>query len=340
MKTNPKITVLMPVYNDERYIRDSINSVLIQTFTDFEFLIIDDGSIDSTADIIKSYCDNRIRYVRNEQNLGLTKSLNIGLDLADGEYIARHDSDDLMEKTRLEKQLDYLQNHPEIVMLGSYYKIVDENNNIIKSIEWPIGKEENLFYILTGDNPVTTVMYRSNILKQIRYNEHFIQAQDIDLYLRTYAAGYLSDNLPDYLNLIRTHEKQISFTSKNRQKQNHIISFHDFHEKVTKSSISLENIEEYLEILVWKNKNITQKNIENILDIFLSLFHEFKIMWSLNNELICRFLKFTIYNYQELFHPGALINLYRIVIKNHLPFILFIKLVSISLAKRIIKNSV
>ncbi len=111
---NPKITVLMSVYNGEKYLRNAVGSILNQTITDFEFIIINDGSTDGSREILESYNDDRIVLI-NQNNTGLTKALNKGLSLARGEYVARIDADDSANPARLEKQLIFLRNNQEII---------------------------------------------------------------------------------------------------------------------------------------------------------------------------------------------------------------------------------
>lgn len=117
----------MPVYNSEKFLAEAIESILNQTYTDFEFLIIDDGSTDRAPEIIHSYLDSRIRYFRNEQNLGITKSLNLGIDLAKGEYIARMDADDISYPERLQKQFDFITNHSDGDFFTCYAREVSED---------------------------------------------------------------------------------------------------------------------------------------------------------------------------------------------------------------------
>ena len=116
--TTPKVTVLMPVYNAERCLREAINSILSQTFDDFEFLVIDDGSTDGSAAIIQSCTDPRRRFVQNPRNLGLTATLNLGLGMAQGKYIARMDADDVSLPERLAKQVAFLDMHPDVGIVG------------------------------------------------------------------------------------------------------------------------------------------------------------------------------------------------------------------------------
>ena len=123
----PEITVLMPVRNGERYIKESIDSVLNQTLTDFEFLIIDDGSTDRTVEIIQGYTDKRIRLVRKEHQF--IQNLNEGLELASGSYIARMDDDDIMQTERLRIQLKRMKKNPDITVCGTWAKIFSDKGN-------------------------------------------------------------------------------------------------------------------------------------------------------------------------------------------------------------------
>lgn len=130
----PKISVVMPVMNEERYIRASIDSILNQTFSDFEFLIIDDGSTDSTPDILADYAarDDRIRILQNETNIGVPESINRGLREARGAYIARQDGDDIAEPDRLEKQIRFLEQNSDHVLVGGGYRTIDSDGRIRK----------------------------------------------------------------------------------------------------------------------------------------------------------------------------------------------------------------
>jgi len=127
---NPEVTVLMSVYNGEKYLREAIDSILNQTFTDFEFLIVNDGSTDRTAEILRSYDDPRIIIINNEKNIGLTKSLNIGLRMAKGEYIARMDADDVSMPERLQKQIELLNQKKNTGLVGTYYTIINEKGKV------------------------------------------------------------------------------------------------------------------------------------------------------------------------------------------------------------------
>ena len=131
MSSSPRITVLMPVYNCELYIKEAIDSILNQSFSDFEFIIIDDASSDSTVSIIKAYDDPRIQLIVKQQNSGYTNSLNYGLSIAKGEYIARMDGDDISFSERFEKQIAFLDKNPDVVLCGTFFKIIGMDKVIV-----------------------------------------------------------------------------------------------------------------------------------------------------------------------------------------------------------------
>lgn len=183
----PMITVLMSVYNGERFLRESIESILTQTFRDFEFLIINDGSTDKTREIILSYSDPRIRLIDNERNLGLTASLNLGLALATGQLIARQDADDISEPQRLAKQVAFLNVHPEVVLLGTCSNTIDASGQVLYMSTVPYDCDDirwsDLFFCPFIHS---SVIFRKDIvLSQIGpYNEAYHVAQDHELWSR------------------------------------------------------------------------------------------------------------------------------------------------------------
>ena len=186
----PLVTVLMPVRNGRQFLGEAAASILAQTFGDFEFLIIDDDSTDGAADDLAKLTDPRVRLHRNEQNLGITRSLNLGLDLARGTYIARMDADDVAEPHRLAAQVAFLERHPEVGVVGSWRTIIDEHGAIIATGHAPQSDEEIRWKCLLG-NPLAhpTVMIRRAVLEQhgLRYDERFPAAEDYELWARLLA---------------------------------------------------------------------------------------------------------------------------------------------------------
>jgi glycosyltransferase involved in cell wall biosynthesis len=198
----------MPVYNGEKYLREAMDSILGQTFTDFEFIIINDGSTDQSAEIISLYTDRRIILIHNDQNLGITASLNRGLDVARGEYLARMDCDDISLPERLAKQVMFMDANPAVGACGTWALDIDPVGNIIGKWETLVGEQLDNFYWRTSlIHPAA--MFRFTEFGELRYDR--AAAEDYDLWFRIRAKRKL-DNLPEYLLLYRVHDESISAT--------------------------------------------------------------------------------------------------------------------------------
>lgn len=207
MLNNPKISVIMSVYNGERYLGEAIDSILNQTFTDFEFIIVNDGSTDSSLKIIQGYHDKRIRVIDNEANIGLTKSLNKAIKQARGEYIARQDADDISLPNRFEEQLRYFEQHTETVLLGTSIYRIDEQGKVAGRVIARVRPGGNL---LKG-NQFThgSIMFKREAVDRLGgYNELFKYGQDYELWLRT-AKHYEVRNLTQVLYKFRFHGERI-----------------------------------------------------------------------------------------------------------------------------------
>ena len=180
----PKVSVLMPVYKtDENYLREAIESILSQTFEDFEFLILDDCPEDDREEIIKSYKDKRIKYYKNEKNLGITPSRNKLIDMAKGEYLAIFDHDDISLPTRLEKQVAYLDEHPECGVVGCKTQRMSNG----KQSKNPTNDHEiklALMRVCALTHPASMIRKSVLINNNIRYEERFSPAEDYALWCR------------------------------------------------------------------------------------------------------------------------------------------------------------
>ena len=154
--SRPKVSVLMSVYNGERYLSESVESILDQTYSDFEFIIVDDASEDGTWQMLTTYVgrDSRIVLIRNKENIGLTRSLNKGLALARGKYIARQDADDVSVPERLAKQVAFLERHPSVVLLGTAIEWIRDSGDLIGKI---------------GQHPCTDAGIRQKMLLQYSF---------------------------------------------------------------------------------------------------------------------------------------------------------------------------
>lgn len=193
------VTVLMPVYNAERYLNEAIDSILSQSFDDFEFLIIDDGSTDNSATIIQDYRDPRIRFVRNEVNMGISKTLNLGISLAQNELIARMDADDVSHPQRLKKQHQYMVNNRSCAMLSSWANVMSEEGRFIRMERFPSDFHAyNLTFECWIYHP--TVMYRKSAVIAVGgYSMPY--SEDYDLFWKLsirYPIATLMEPLLDY----------------------------------------------------------------------------------------------------------------------------------------------
>jgi glycosyltransferase involved in cell wall biosynthesis len=178
------ISIILPTYNNEKTIFDSINSILNQNYCNFELIIINDFSTDKTKQIIKSFNDNRIIYLENKKNIGSTKSILRGIDKAKGDYIARMDGDDISLPERLEIQLNYLILNPNIDLVASNI-ILFTSNKVIGNSKLELFNSNNInFYMRTLGLPHMTWMTKAEFFKNFKYNTYFKVAQDQDLLLR------------------------------------------------------------------------------------------------------------------------------------------------------------
>lgn len=201
----PSVTVLMPVYNCEKYVEKAIESILKQSFRDFEFLIIDDASKDKTLSIVKKYAkkDKRIRVVANKKNIQIAKSLNKGVDMAKADIIARMDSDDFSMSDRLKLQYNFLKRNPKIAIVGSNMIIVDDKGKKISKREYPTDSK-SLRKIMFRYSPFAhpSVSFRKNIFLEFGgYNPRMVPCEDIDLWFKVcskYEIANISKNLLQY----------------------------------------------------------------------------------------------------------------------------------------------
>lgn len=211
----PKISVIMPVYNEERYVQEAIESILSQTYTDFELIIIDDASNDKSREIISSFTDERIIYIRNERNLGCFPSRNLGMRVAKGCYIAVLDADDVAFPERLERQVTYLDEHTEYIAVGAWFLFYNiqsagKPNAHIRQT-FPVEYEDVLMSLLIDTCLIhSSLMVRAEYMRETGgYDEQYLYASDYALLCRIALAGKLI-NLPEVLVKYRWHSAQIS----------------------------------------------------------------------------------------------------------------------------------
>ena len=225
------VSVLMPAYNAAEHIREAIDSILEQTFTDFEFLIINDGSTDNTVDIISEYDDPRIKLVHNDGNKGLIYSLNYGLEIAQGKYIARMDADDIAMDTRLEKQVRFLEDNPDTSILGTAFIFMGTPHEM----HHPNYNEEIRIKLLDdGAFAHPTVMMRKDSIdsNNIMYNGDYKYIEDYQFWVEAAIKNLKMANLDEVLLQYRQHSNQVSSQKYNEQEE-------------TKQRIKLEYLSHY-----------------------------------------------------------------------------------------------
>ena len=215
-----KISIIMCAYNSEKFIEASIMSILTQTFSNFELIIINDGSTDGTATIINKFSktDKRIKQINFKKNIGVYVRRNIGINLAKGKYLAFMDSDDISLPKRLEIQYNYLQQNPEFYLIGSSYEIIDKNNEHIRNeiaiTGFPTIKNilpEKMLFL------TSSLMLRND--KKNKFRVKFIYAGDYDFVLLLLSKGYKMNNLPDILVKYRININSITGSKRSIQRR-------------------------------------------------------------------------------------------------------------------------
>lgn len=240
---HPKISVIMSVYNGEAFLHETIASILNQTFSDFEFIIINDGSTDNTSTILESFTDSRIR-VFNQENIGLTKSLNIGLEKAKGEYIARQDTDDISDLQRLEYEVDFMKNHPDVGLVGTCGTVINEKGKFLQSWKLPENHYNINEMLLCGNSFIHgSVLFRRECLTTVgHYREEFEYAQDYDLWLRI-AEQYKVANIDKELYKYRLSANAISRKKMKEQLYYHLLIMQLARERRTTGTDSLDEVD-------------------------------------------------------------------------------------------------
>jgi glycosyltransferase involved in cell wall biosynthesis len=247
----PRVTVFMPVYNREQTLRPAIESVLAQSYRDFELLLIDDGSTDTSVEIVRSYGDPRVRLVIHNINRGIPATRNHGLELARGEYLALLDSDDLAVASRLQHQVRFLDAHADIAAVGSWLTKIDHNGRWRGWILRPTRPRDiraRILFMSCFKNPA--MMARTELLRRFGYREEFRYCQDIDLWARI-STHYRLANLPRFLTRYRSggesrRDENLAFRLKQLAARYHLEEFGlDFDDRDLAAHVRLRNLTEW-----------------------------------------------------------------------------------------------
>lgn len=269
----PLISVIMPVFNAECYLKQAIESILNQDLTDFEFIIINDGSTDNSGDIIQSFNDKRIIYLENIGNKGIVYSLNFCVKKSKGKYIARMDADDISKPNRLKKQYEYLESNPHTVLCGSFASVINAKGEITDEIILPtkdIDIKVNQLFCNSFVHP--SIMAKSSIFKRFNYSEDFLYVEDYFLFT-TISLKYPVANIDEPLIYYRDHENNTTTTKKKliEQRVKNVIKYQLslFEKNVSNNRLNLQarmynnyflegiptkDIEQHLSFLLEKNQ--------------------------------------------------------------------------------------
>ena len=322
--TTPKVSIIMPVFNAAKYLDETINSILNQTYDDFEFLIIDDGSTDNSLEILNSYKDSRITILKNERNIGYVKTLNKLIKISKGEYIARQDNDDISLPNRIEKQVFFLNENPDISVCGTNAYIFGKK---IKITRMPTTDDEIRAYMIIN-NPMIhpTIMIRKSIFDELdinRYNEDLCPAEDYAMWFEISKKSKLA-NLSQPLLKYRWHENNTSQIKKTIQieKANQIrkeildysLSFQMSKEEMNlfktlsdtefANELNIKSIEEILKKILKKNKEVCYYNNSVLTNLFFLFWT--KILLKTKNISLIK--KISLYFKSSLFNTKCLFN--------------------------------
>ena len=258
----PLVSVIMSVYNGEKYLVQAIDSILNQTYQNFEFIIIEDSSTDNSLDILEEYAkkDSRIKIIKKEKNIGIKgfiENLNLGISIAEGKYIARMDQDDVSLPERFQKQVDFLENNPEITLVGAQLNFINEQNKITGEA---IGALEHLDIVKKITSKIQlfhpVIMFRKE--KNIQYREKFLYCEDYDLYLNLITQGKKLANINEKLLHYRILESSISRKGDNFVKKLMVekaLYFYKLRKENGQDLYETFNNEEVLEINNFEFKN-------------------------------------------------------------------------------------
>jgi glycosyltransferase involved in cell wall biosynthesis len=262
----PKLSIIMPVYNSEKYLRESTESILNQTFKDFEFIIINDGSTDSSMEIVKSYKDPRIKIYDLSTNHGIVYCLNFGIEKSESEIIARMDADDISIQNRIEIQYNYLLNNPTIGLVSSQVQLID--SSCVKERIWKQGgSSEDIFYKLHFVNCIAhpSVIFRKKlVLKAGLYKKEALHMEDFDLWYRLSKITKIFE-IPKVLLNLRKTESNISFQNYDLQIEN----ASGLSQKTLKNFINT-NISKEQILSIMKNRT-DFKNIKDTISLLKSI---------------------------------------------------------------------
>lgn len=301
-----KVSFIMPIYNAEKYVQQAIESVLNQTYKNFELILVDDISTDSTMECLKKYKDERIRILHNDKNAGIAYSRNRGMDAATGEYIALMDDDDISMPERLEKQVMFLEEHPEIDFVGGKYQLIDKNGNILyeekKAYKNPLYiKALFLFQNIYSNGEM---MFRKDTIdrNQIRYAENQYGMEDFKFWIECSKIGKFS-TIDEVFLQHRVHEQSETVRNKMnmlRERERHRMELQRYSMILSGFSISEEElviINQYTNNAICRSKSEFRKYFKALKSI-INQAQDAQLDFYEEIDILCR--KYVIYQIRHV----------------------------------------
>lgn len=279
----PIVSVIMSTYNREKYLIEAVNSVLAQSFSDFEFIIIDDNSTDDTFKILKNFKDKRIRIFKNSSNCGCTFNYHQAQNLAEGKFIAHIDDDDIWFENKLAKQIEYMNNHEEIVLNGCFIETFGENN----SPSWVVDiNPDKIAFLMNFYNPLchSSIIYRKSFMLQngINYDINKKYSQDYDFYSQIIKKDGKISNLPDILVKYRMHKNRI--TDINETQNIQIYNAENIKKELLQRFLNEDEIREVKNLV--KNFPFNDYNADNVLKAIEIVWKKYKPIFKPDEKII------------------------------------------------------
>lgn len=257
------LTVLMPVFNGEKYLKTAMDSILNQTYSDFEFLIINDGSTDLTEEIINTYKDPRINYIKNDRNRGIVVTLNIGLEMSRGKYIARMDADDIAYPARLEQQLNFMLAQPECKLCGTRAIAINENGSQTYKLKRPyVAADLKVQHLFRNSFIHPTVMLDAEVAREFKYAANYEYAEDYHLFAQI-ALKYPTANLKTALLYYRIHSENITSKKQLEMNKSEMKTINYLLSNLFTAQVSEEEVSIHHRFLTRDFKKIDSKTIES-----------------------------------------------------------------------------
>ena len=279
MSSGPAVTVVMPVFNGARYIGEAIESILAQSLPDFELLVIDDGSTDTTPEVLRRHADPRLRVIRFRENCGIASARNAGIDAAQSQVLAFLDHDDIALSNRLEKQLGFLESHPGIGLVGAAIEMIDEDGAPLRTAQLPkTDSEIRWLNLLDCTMRQSSLTLRTDLARRHRYDPQYPSLSDWD-FLQRILAETEAVNLPEVLVRYRSHPVNVSHQERTRAiRTGALLSHRAIRSVLPNLPVSLEEVQDMRSAvlgLTAPDEKISPERMRHGLRLYLELFEAF-----------------------------------------------------------------